>query len=115
MEVGSMAKQPVLRQLHVCACDRCRQHPHGGSARQHRRINRLLASADERMRRLLAGFLAHQQGRGGIALVARITGLDRNTIARGQRELRRGTPPPAGRIRRPGAGRPRAEKKVRAW
>ena len=110
-----MPKQPVLRELHRCACDLCRQHPHGASAREHRRINRLLASADERVRRLVAGFLAQQRGRGGVALVARITGLDRNTIARGQRELRRGTPPPPQRIRCPGAGRPRAEKKARTW
>jgi hypothetical protein len=44
--------------------------------------------------------------------LARITGLDRDTIARGRRELRH--PDQAeGRIRRPGAGRPCAEKKVR--
>jgi hypothetical protein len=107
-----MAKQPFLHALHVCGCAGCQQHPHGPIAREHRRINRLLASADERMRRLLAGFLAQQQGRGGVSLLARITGLDRNTIARGQRELRRGTPPPPHRLRRPGAGRPRAEKKA---
>jgi hypothetical protein len=110
-----MAKQPFGRELHQCACAHCQQHPHGALAREHRRINRLMASADERMRRLLAGFLAQQQGRGGVSLVARITGVDRNTIARGQRELRRGIPSASPRIRRPGAGRPRAEKKARAW
>jgi hypothetical protein len=109
-----MAKQLFSRALHVCTCDRCRRYPHGSAAREHRRINRLLAAADERLRRLLAGFLAHQQGRGGVSLLARITGLDRNTIARGQRELRRRSARPAPRIRRPGAGRPRAEKKVPA-
>jgi hypothetical protein len=40
--------------------------------------------------------------------------LDPNTIARGRRELRHARPTPAHRIRRPGAGRPRAEKKLRA-
>jgi hypothetical protein len=37
--------------------------------------------------------------------------LDPNTIVRGQRELQRGQPKPSHRVRRPGAGRPRAEKK----
>jgi hypothetical protein len=40
--------------------------------------------------------------------------LDPDTIARGQRELQRPPPQPVQRIRRPGAGRPRTEKKVRA-
>jgi len=35
------------------------------------------------MRRLLAGFLARQHGRGGITLLAQISGLDRNTVTRG--------------------------------
>jgi hypothetical protein len=73
-----------------------------------------VAAADERTRRLLVGFLAHQHGRGGITLLARITGLDRNTIARGQQELRQGGRQTSNRVRRPGAGRPRAEKKARA-
>jgi hypothetical protein len=83
-------------------------------AREHRRINRLLATADERMRRILAGFLARQHGRGGVSLLARVTGLDRNTITRGQRELGQCGLHATPRVRRPGAGRPRAEKKVRA-
>jgi hypothetical protein len=76
-------------------------------------MNRLVATADERTRRLLVGFLAQQHGPGGIALFARLTGLDPDTIARGQRELPRASPKPSQRIRRPGAGRPRTEKKVR--
>jgi hypothetical protein len=102
-----------LRQLvHACECPTCRQFPKGRIAREHRALNRLIAATDERTRRLLVGFLARQRGQGGIALLARITGLDRNTITRGRRELRQ----PArssGRVRRPGAGRPRVEKKVR--
>jgi hypothetical protein len=97
----------------VCACPDCQRHPRGALAREHRRINRLVAAADERTRRLLVGFLAQQHGRGGIAHFARITGLDPNTIARGQRELQRGRPRSSERIRQPGAGRPRAEKKLR--
>ena len=36
--------------------------------------------------------------------MARITGLDRNTIARGRRELDQPDLLPPGRVRRPGAG-----------
>jgi hypothetical protein len=99
--------------VHRCTCSTCQQHPFGSRAREHRRINRLVAVADERTRRLVAGFLAQQQGWGGISLLAQITGLDRNTVARGQRELQHGHRPSAGRVRRPGGGRPHAEKKVR--
>jgi hypothetical protein len=110
-----MAKGHSRRIVHVCTCTRCQQHPPSAVAREHRRINRLVAAADERTRRLLVGFLAQQHGPGGIALFARITALDPDTIARGQRELQRVQPHTSThRIRRPGAGRPRAGKKLRA-
>jgi hypothetical protein len=99
--------------VHPCACPTCREHPHSAVAEEHRRINRLVAAADERTRRCLAGFLAQQQGRGGVSLLARITGLDRNTVARGRRDLQRARLGLPGRVRQPGGGRPRAEKKVR--
>ena len=105
------SSKPRRRRIHACECPTCRQHPNSRVAREHRAFNRLLVAADERTRRLLAGFLARHHGRGGISLVARITGLDRNTVARGRRELRH----PgrwSGRVRRPGGGRPRTEKKV---
>lgn len=108
-----MAKENSQPALHRCECPTCQRHPHSSVAREHRRINRLVATADERTQRLLVGFLARQHGRGGIALLARITGLDRNTIARGQRELQQRRRMKSSRVRRPGAGRPRAEKKVR--
>lgn len=92
-----------------CPCRRCQQDPHGPIARQHRDINRLIALADERSRRLLVGFLAEQCGRGGISRLSCITGLDRNTIARGIRELHGEQPLPSGRIRHRGGGRKRVE------
>jgi hypothetical protein len=107
-----MAKENPQQALHSCECSTCQQHPQSVLAREHRRINRLVAATDERSRRLLVGFLARQHGRGGITLLARITGLDRHTVARGQHELQRLTRPQSGRVRRAGAGRPRVEKKV---
>jgi hypothetical protein len=109
-----LARQERRQFVHCCECSTCRQFPQGRIAREHRALNRLIAAADERTRRLLAGFLTRQHGTGGIALLARITGLDRNTIARGRRELRQPCRS-AGRVRRPGAGRPRVEKKVRGF
>lgn len=108
-----MAKEHRQGVVHTCACPPCQQHPSSALAREHRRVNRLVAAADERTRRLLIGFLARQYGPGGIAHFAQVTGLDPNTIARGQRELQRGPVKPTHRVRQPGAGRPRAEKKVR--
>lgn len=95
--------------IHRCSCSLCCQEPDGDIAREHQAIKRLLACSDERGRRLLVGFLAQQYGHGGITLLDRITGLDRNTIARGRRELFAADAAPAGRVRRPGAGRKRVE------
>src|SRR5437899_13005679 len=93
--------------VHACECPRCQQYPNGRVAREHRALNRLLAASDERTRRLLAGFLARQHGRGGITLLARITGLDRDTVARGRSELRQ-LFRSSGRTRCPAAGGQRA-------
>lgn len=95
----------------ACPCDQCRKAPEGQTAEDHRAINRVLTLLDERGRRLFAGLLVARHGRGGIELVARVTGLSRNTIRRGVRELYR--PPQAllGRVRRPGGGR----KPATAW
>lgn len=95
--------------LHRCACPACRKHPHGAIAREHRALNRLVAAADERSRRLLLGFLAQQEGRGGIALLARVTGVNRNTIARGRREVLQGRSLRRAGVRRRGGGRKRVE------
>jgi transposase len=63
---------------------------------------------DERARRLVAGAEALALGRGGVSAVARATGLGRATIRRGVTDVRAGATLERGRIRRPGAGRPRA-------
>ena len=62
---------------------------------------------DERGRRRFAAAEARAAGRGGVALVARITGVARSTIGRGLAELRGDTSGngAARRVRRPGGGR----------
>lgn len=96
--------------IHVCSCSSCREHPRGAMAREHRHINQLLAAADERLRRRLAGFFARQRGRGGVSAMARITGLSRNTIAEGQKELSLRKGSATNRVRKAGAGRKRVEE-----
>jgi hypothetical protein len=101
--------------VHQCQCPHCAagaaDHPDRAI---HHGLNLLLARLDEQQRRWLAALESQKVGRGGDRLVSRITGLNVETIRRGRRELDaslRDCPPD--RIRRPGAGRPRAQKKIR--
>src|SRR5437763_14226602 len=61
---------------------------------------------DERGRRMWAAAEARSHGRGGIAAVVRATGISVATVRRGIAEVARGDRAPAGRVRRPVAGRP---------
>ena len=67
----------------------------------------LLPHLDERQRRLYLGSEARALGAGGIAVVARASGVPRQTVAAGAAELGAGAEP-LGRARRPGGGRRRA-------
>ncbi len=66
---------------------------------------------DERQRRVWLGVEARALGRGGVSAVARATGTSRTTVSKAVRQLDEpgsgGEALPAGRVRRPGAGRPR--------
>ena len=62
----------------------------------------------ERSRRLWAATEARALGHGGIAAVARATGLSPATISRGLAELDTDAPLPGDRVRKPGGGRKRA-------
>jgi hypothetical protein len=73
---------------------------------------RALAPAlTERSRRIWAATEARAAGRGGIAGVARATGIAYATIQRGLHELTAKQPLPPGRIRRPGGGRKKTRDK----
>ena len=69
----------------------------------------LRESLDERSRRLWLAAEARSLGYGGVALVASVTRVARDTISDGIKELSGGGPA-ARRVRRPGAGRKRAEQ-----
>jgi hypothetical protein len=70
---------------------------------------RFFRTLNERQARLCAAERALALGWGGISRLARVTGLARDTIAKGITELRAGPPPAAGRVRRPGGGRKKVE------
>jgi hypothetical protein len=67
----------------------------------------LLPVLDEKSRRLALGAVARAAGDGGIGAVARLTGASWQTVADGAAELESGVVAADGRIRRPGAGRPK--------
>jgi hypothetical protein len=76
-------------------------------------MNLLLSRLDEQQRRWYAAVESRHVGHGGDALLSLITGLHVDTIRRGREELRQGLPDrPTDRVRRPGGGRPPAQKKT---
>ncbi len=105
-----MADQKRNR-IHQCSCQQCRRRRNVEVVEYHQSINRVMAEFDERSRRLFAGLVAKQIGRGGIQRVAEITGLSRVTIRRGLRECEQSQPEELNRVRRVGGGRKLIEKK----
>ena len=81
----------------------------------HHQINVVMSRLDEQQRRLYGAVEANRRGYGGIKMVSEITGLDEKTIQRGQQELSSDLADrPDDRVRLPGAGRRRTEKKQSA-
>jgi transposase len=70
-----------------------------------RQFELLAPHVDERARRLMAAAEAQAIGFGGVSLVARATGMSRETIRRGIEELKSPAGSHAGGVRRPGGGR----------
>jgi hypothetical protein len=76
-------------------------------------MNLRLRRLDEQQRRWYVAVESKRIGAGGDQLLAQITGLDEKTIQRGRQELTRElSERPEQRVRLPGAGQPRAEKKT---
>jgi hypothetical protein len=100
--------------IQQCQCPDClsaRDHP---AKEVHRLMNLLLSRLDEDHRRWYVALESLKLGRGGDRQMARITGLNVETIRRGRRELAASLAGyPAERIRRRGAGRPPLKKKIR--
>jgi DNA-directed RNA polymerase sigma subunit (sigma70/sigma32) len=103
----------VSTTIHVCRCSACSagDHPERES---HHLLNLILSRLNEQERRWVAAREALRLGHGGFQRVSEITGLHPETIRRGRDELLNDLRDrPAERIRLPGAGRPRVEKKIR--
>ena len=100
--------------VHECQCTACvtgHDHP---ERLLHRNINLVLSRLNEQQRRWLAALESQKTGYGGDKFLSQITGLHPDTIRRGREELDADlSGRPVDRIRNPGAGRPRAEKKIR--
>ena len=97
------------RNPHICQCAKCVEQPSSATAQLHQQINQLAALLNEKDRRQFVGLLARQLGRGGVTSMAEVTGLDRNTIRRGQQEI--AASDFSDRVRRKGGGRLLTEKK----
>ncbi len=101
------------KRIRRCRCRDCRSRRDPEALEYHRSINRVMVELHERSRRLFAGLLARQFGRGGVQRGFEITGLSRGTIRRGLRESEQAQPNDSDRIRAPGGGRKVVEKKSR--
>jgi len=97
----------------ACQCSHCQQEEVHPDRALHRRINVFLSRLDKAQRRWYAALESQRVGHGGDRLLAQITGLDEKTIRRGREEVGAElTACPPERVRQPGAGRPRTEKKT---
>src|SRR5215467_436621 len=74
-----------------------------------KRYRQIAPVLNEQSRRRFVALEARALGRGGVSLMARITGLARSTIYRGVSGIRNNVTTPPGRIRKEGGGR---KKKV---
>ena len=101
--------------VHQCGCSTCQQQtPHPDQV-LHRQMNLLLSRLDEQQRRWYVAMEANRLGAHGDELLAQITGMDPKTIQRGRQELEHELAErPVVRVRLPGGGRLRAEKKMRS-
>jgi hypothetical protein len=97
-----------------CGCAVCHHAEDLAVAAEHRRINVLLTRMDEQQRRWFVAHESQRIGFGGDVRMSQVTGMNVDTIARGRAELAQELAGrPTDRVRLPGGGRPRAEKKIR--
>jgi len=77
-----------------------------GQARAARKRYREMAAVlNEQSRRRFVALEARALGRGGVSLMARVSGLARSTIYHGLSDIRHGVSAPPGRVRKKGGGR----------
>lgn len=107
--LGSKMIDKGCRNPHICQWAKGVEQPNSATAQLHQQINQLAALLNEKDRRQFVGLLARQLGRGGVTSMAEVTGLDRNTIRRGQQKI--AASDFSDWMRRKGGGRLLTEKK----
>jgi hypothetical protein len=102
------------KHIQPCVCDLCQVSSDAHTRQYHQHITVFLQHLNETQRRWYVGMLSLQPESPTDHILAQVTGLHRQTIRRGRREVLAGLPDVAApRQRKPGAGRPSAEKKIR--
>ncbi len=102
----------TTKKIHQCECKICQEPEPHSQKEEHHRMNVFLSRLDEQQRRWYAALEAKKLGHGGLEKMVQITGLNVNTISRGQRELDNDlVERPMGRVRVEGGGRKAIEKK----
>jgi hypothetical protein len=102
----------TTRAIHHCKCEIFQSSEADPLKEEHRRMNLFLSRLDEQQRRWYAALEAEKLGHGGIETMAKISGLNVNTISRGRTELANELQErPTQRVRVKGGGRKAVEKK----
>ena len=99
--------------VHVCQCPHCQQEVFHQDKKLHHQMNLFLSRLDEQQRRWYVAMESNRIGEGGDRLLSQIAGMDVKTIRRGRQDLESDLADQStGRIRKPGGGRLRVEKKT---
>lgn len=104
-----------LQEVHTCECPICSHPSDHPDKTLHRQFNVLLSRLDEQQRRWMVALESKKIGRGGDCFMAKVSGISVETIRKGRKELDQDLKNrPTDRVRLPGGGRPRIEKKILA-
>jgi hypothetical protein len=100
------------KEIRQCECPICQQSGDHPDKELHYQMNLFLSRLDEQQRRWYVALESKKLGHGGDRRMSEITGMNVETIRRGRRELQNSLADrPVDRVRLPGGGRYRVEKK----
>ena len=103
------------QKVHKCECPICSQAGDHPDQAIHQQFNLLLSRLDEQQRRWVVALESKKIGHGGDRFMAKVSGISVETIRKGRQELDNHLAGrPEDRIRLPGGGRVRIEKKTLA-
>lgn len=108
-----MARVAEYPPVHQCECAVCQAGQNVQIQTHHAQLNLFMSRLSEPQRRWYVGLLSQEPDGASDSELARMTGLDRNTIRRGRQELEAGLCAlPPNRQRQPRGGRMAAQKKM---